>query len=370
LEESLRKLLLIGALGILATPVTAQRLWQPEIGMQGGFSSFRPAGTGASSTTLIELPGGSFLTTILSYAPLYAVIPVGNRLAVEPQLGASQVTLGGNAITIARVGLRLNFGFGPGLYGAAGTVLNIVEPGSPGNKQVGLQVGVGYRTHLAGSLNGRVEANWVTTHASDVAGAFNTYSVLLGVSSTLGARPATRSTRAGTEKAWSPELGVGGGYGSAHAVGSGGDITGIFLPGGLNSFTSFGAVVPSPATLFAILPLSGKWAIEPSFDLHRFAPPAPASRTTSFEAGVRADYAIAGGWYAAAGAQLTNVNRSTGSSATMAGASLAGGYRFHLAGPTGGRVEVNYLMTAKNNTLGNPPINTLSFLFGLTMPLR
>jgi hypothetical protein len=367
LEESLRKLLLIGALGILVTPVSAQRVWQPEIGVQGGFSSFRPAGTGASSTTLIELPGGSFLTTILTYAPVYAIIPVGNRLAVEPQLGASQVTLGGNAITIARVGLRLDYGFGPGFYGAAGAVLNSVEPGSPGNKQVGLQVGLGYRTHLAGALHGRVEANWVTTHASDIAGAFNTYSVLLGLSSTLGAYPAARSTR-GAANAWSPVLGVVGGYGSAHAVGSGGDITGVFLPGGLNSFTTFGAAVPAPPTLFAIIPLGGKWAIEPSFDLHHFAP--SGSSTTSLEAGARVDYAIAGGWYAAAGGQLTNVNPSSGSSGTMIGAGLAGGYRFHLAGPTGGRFEVNYLMTGKNDTLGNPPINTLSLLFGLTMPLR
>lgn len=32
--------------------------------------------------------------------------------------------------------------------------------------------------------------------------------------------------------------------------------------------------------------------------------------------------------------------------------------------------ELNYLMTGKNNTVGNPPINTLSVLFGLTMPLK
>ena len=364
----MRKLLLIGTLGMFATPVTAQRAWQSEIGVQGGFSSLRPAGTGASSTTLIELPGGSFLTTILTYAPVYAIIPVGNRLAVEPQLGASQVTLGGNAVTVARVGLRLDYGFGPGFYGAAGAVLNSVEPGNPGSKQVGLQLGVGYHTHLTGALNGRVEANWVTTHASDVAGAFNTYSVLLGISSTLGANSSTRPTRPGARNAWSPVLGVVGGYGSAHAVGSGGDITGVFFPGGLSSFTTFGAAVPAPPTLFAIIPLGGKWAIEPSFDLHHFAP--SGSSTTSFEAGARVDYAVAGGWYAAAGGQVTNVNPSSGSSGTMAGASLAGGYRFHLAGPTGGRFEVNYLMTGKNDTLGNPAINTLSLLFGLTMPLR
>ena len=365
----MRKLLLFGALGVVATPATAQRVWQPEIGVQGGFSSVKPAGTGASATTLIDIPGGSFFTTILSYAPLYAIIPVGKKLALEPQLGASQVTsVGGNAITIARVGLRLNYGFGPGLYGAAGAILNSLEPGNPGNKQVGLQVGVGYRTHLSGPLNGRVEANWVTTHASDVAGAFNTYSVLLGVSSTLESRSVTRPTRAGAERAWSPMLGIAGGYGSAHAVGSGGDITGVFLPGGLNSFTVFGAAIPAPPPLFVIVPLGGKWALEPGFDVHHVAQ--PGTSLTSLVVGARADYALAGGWYAAAGGQVTNVNPSTGSSATMTSATLAAGYRFHLAGPTGGRAEVNYLMTGKNDTLGNPPINTLSLLFGLTMPLR
>jgi hypothetical protein len=353
---------------VLATPANAQRIWQPEIGVQGGFSSFRPAGTGASSTTLIDLPGGSFLTTILTYAPLYAIIPVGNRLAVEPQLGASQLTAGTSALSMARVGLRLDYGFGPGLYGAAGTVLNILEPGSPGNKQVGLQVGVGYRTHLSGSLNGRVEANWVTTHASDVTGAFNAYSVLLGVSSTLNGPPAARTTRSISTKAWSPMLGVAGGYASAHAVGSAGDITGVFLPGGLNNLAILGPGIAAPPTLFVIVPLGGKWAIEPGFDVHRFAP--SGSSVTTFEVGARIDYAVAGGWYAAAGGELVNVKPSGGSSASVTGADLAWGYRFHLAGATGGRFELNYLMADKNNTLGNPPINTLSLLFGLTMPLH
>ncbi len=364
----MQKLLAIGVLAILATPANAQRTWQPEIGVQGGFSSFKPAGTGGSSTTLIDLPGGSFLTTILTYAPLYAIIPVGNRLAIEPQLGASQLTVGTTALTLARVGLRLDYGFGPGLYGAAGTVLNILEPGSPGNKQVGLQIGVGYRTHLAGSLNGRVEANWVTTHASDVTGAFNAYSVLLGVSSTLNGGPAARPTRSTGTKAWTPMLGVAGGYASAHAVGSGGDITGVFIPGGLNNLSILGPGIAAPPTLFVIVPLGGKWAVEPSFDVHHFAP--SGTKTTTFEVGARVDYAVAGGWYAAAGGELVNVKSTGTSSATVTGADLAWGYRFHLAGATGGRFEVNYLMTGKNNTLGSPPINTLSLLFGLTMPLR
>ena len=94
------------------------------------------------------------------------------------------------------------------------------------------------------------------------------------------------------------------------------------------------------------------------------------SSATSFEVGARFDYAVTDGWYAAAGGQLTNVNPSSGSSATLTGASVAWGYRFHLAGATGGRVELNYLMTGKNNTVGNPPINTLTVLFGLTMPLQ
>jgi hypothetical protein len=364
----LRKLLAIAALVVLSTPAAAQRSWQPEIGIQGGFSSYKTAGTGGNATTFIELPGGTFLTTILTYAPVYALLPVGKRLALEPQFGGSQVNLGGNTFTVGRVGLRFDYAFGPGLYGAAGGVLNVAYTGSPGNKQVGLQVGVGYRTHLAGRVNGRVEANWVTTHASDLLGASNAYSVLLGVSSTLGRSTAGRPAHASATKAWSPVIGFVAGYGDAHAVGSGGDVTGIFFPGVTNSFAVFGTAIPSPPTLFAIVPLGGQWAIEPSFDVHHAA--SSGSSTTSFEVGARIDYAVTDGWYAAGGAQLTNVNPSTGSSATLTGASIAWGYRFHLAGATGGRAELNYLMTGKNNTLGNPPINTLTVLFGLTMPLQ
>jgi len=364
----LRKLLAIGALMVLATPVVAQRTWQPEIGIQGGFSSFKTAGTGGNATTFIELPGGTFLTTILTYAPVYAIIPVGRRLALEPQFGGSQVNLGGNALTVGRVGLRFDYGFGPGLYGAAGGVLNFLYPGSPGNKQVGLQVGVGYRTHLSGRVSGRVEANWVTTHASQLTGAFNAYSVLLGVSSALGPSAAAHPARASAPKAWSSVMGFVAGYGNAHIVGSTTDISGIFFPGVTNSFAIFGTAVPAPPTLFAVIPLGGKWAIEPSLDVHHLSQ--SGSSATSLEAGARVDYAVTDGWYAAAGGQLIHVSASGNPSATLTGASVAWGYRFHLAGATGGRVELNYLMTGKNTTIGNPPINTLTVLFGLTMPLQ
>ncbi len=364
----MRKLLAFGVLVVLANPANAQRTWQPEIGIQGGFSSFKAAGTGGNATTVIELPGGTFVTTILTYAPLYAIIPVGNRLALEPQLGGSQVNLGGNAATVARVGLRFDYGFGPGFYGAAGGVLNYLEQGNPGNKQVGLQVGVGYRTHLADHLNGRVEANWVTTHGSELLGAFNAYSVLLGVSSTLGPSAAARPARASASRAWAPVIGFVAGYADAHVVGSTTDISGIFFPGVTSSFAIFGTAVPAPPTLFAVVPLGGKWAVEPSLDVHHLSQ--SGNSATSLEAGARLDYAVTDGWYAAAGGQLTHVSASGSPSATLTGASIAWGYRFHLAGATGGRVELNYLMTGKNTTIGNPPINTLSLLFGLTMPLQ
>lgn len=361
----MRKLFVIGALGVLATPALAQHVWQPEIGVQAGFSSVTPAGRGANATTFIDLPGGTFLNALLTYAPLYAVIPAGRRLAVEPQLGFDQVNVGGTAATLARVGLRLDYGFGSGFYGAAGGVLNYVSPSSA-KTQVGLQAGVGYRRHLGGSINGRIEANWVTTHSSDLLQAFNAYSVLLGVSSSLGGAAAERPSRATATQAWSPVFGIVGGYGSAHVIGSGGAISGVFLPGLTNSL---GVTVQGPPTLFAIVPLGGKWAIEPGLDLHHVSPPT-GSGTTTLEIGARIDYAVTSGWYAAAGGQVTDVNPPTGSSGNLTGADVAWGYRFHLAGPTGGRVELNYLMTGKSDKLGIPPINTFSVLFGLTMPLR
>jgi hypothetical protein len=110
-------------------------------------------------------------------------------------------------------------------------------------------------------------------------------------------------------------------------------------------------------------------------DLHRFQ----GNGTTVFAANLagRLDYAVAGGWYAGLGVHEEFVKATKGSfsdstktSVGIPGASVAWGYRFHLAGDLGARTELNYVAFAKSTSAGTPATNTVSVLFSLTMPLK
>lgn len=349
---------------LVAAPAAAQQLWQPELGVQAGYSRAKPAGTGQDdASTVISVPSGNYALALFGSSALFAVIPVGNRIAVEPQLTASQIVA---SLTFARLGARVNYAFTPSLYAAAGGVLNYLSQG-PSHTQLGLQVAVGYRHHLTGALNGRLEANWASTHSSDLLPPFNTYSVLAGVSSSLRAAPSGRQSGRATGQFWEPLLGVAGGYTAAHRVG-GSSIGGVFFPGSTGDLETIVPAVPAPPTVFAIVPLSGRWAVEPGFDWHSMRQ--GSNTVTATTAGLRLDYAVSGGWYGGAGGQVSYLDTSNSSGGAVLGATLAWGYRFHLAGALGGRFETSYTMFGKHASLGTPPVNTLGLLMGVLMPLR
>ena len=74
----MRKQLILGVLTILASPVAAQSLWHPAIGIQGGYARIKPAGTGRSDAIdLIEFPTPGYV------APLLAGIAVLRRASLE-----------------------------------------------------------------------------------------------------------------------------------------------------------------------------------------------------------------------------------------------------------------------------------------------
>jgi len=77
--------------------------------------------------------------------------------------------------------------------------------------------------------------------------------------------------------------------------------------------------------MFAILPIGNKIAIEPGVDVHRVQ----SSGTTAFlgNLSARLDYALHGGWYAAAGGNLNYVKSTGTSAATRTGANVGLGYR-------------------------------------------
>jgi len=354
----------------VTTSAHAQNAWQAELGIQGGYSKVKPSGTGASDArSFFMVPGASTVVPILTYGSVYAIIPWKNKIAVEPTVGFSQLSLVSGA-TAARLGVRVNYAISPKIYGAAGGVLNYIEQSGNNGTQLGVQLGFGYRLKVAPGLNGRIEAQWVSTKRGvNVTGPFNAYSVLVGVSSRLRGHTATTpARRAAPGGLWSPAIGVNAGYSRVHIVGGGGDATFLSAPGIGNSVGALGTYVPGPTTLFAILPIGKKTALEPGLDITS-ADASGTGANLSVGAALRLDYAVSGGWYGALGGQVSHVKPNAGASASVFGGSLAWGYQFHLTGDFGGRVEMNYLTFPHNNTLG-VATNAFSVLFGATMPLK
>lgn len=357
---------MLAVVASVTTSVQAQRAWQPEIGFQAGYSQSKPAGTGVDDKqTFLMLPGVSTIVPVLTYGSLYAIIPWTEKVAVEPTLGFSQFTLIGGT-TAARVGARINYAITPKVYGAAGGVLNYFSSAGSSSMQLGLQVGLGYRLKFTQSLNGRIEAQWVSTANTDDISPFNTYSVLVGVSTPIRSRGVTRGGRAASNSVWTRSLGITGGYSQVHLTG-GGDAVFLSAPGIGGSLGSLDVYVPGPATLFAIFPIGRKIALEPGLDIASIDQGAGSAMGVA--ASARLNYAFSRGWYGAAGGQLALVNPSAGSSASVFGGLLAWGNRFQLTSNLGGRVELNYLMFPNTTDLGSAA-NTFSVLFGLTMPLK
>jgi len=355
----------------LATSAQAQNAWQTEIGIQGGVFKLKPAGSGADdAVNFLQLPGGTFYNGIYGTPPLFAVLPWKNKMAIETQFGFLQVTGTGTVgdATIVSTVLRLNYALTPKLYVAAGPTHRWLSANGTHDGQLGVVAAAGYRLRVTSRLNGRIEASASFKKKDDSSTPTNTYSLLAGISTRLrsSARPAGR---AATRGAWQPALGIQGGYVSQHAVGGGADVSGFHLPGVGNDIRQAGTNIGSPPSVFAILPLGDKMAIEPGFDAHALKASGGGADGTAITASARINYAVSGSWYAAAGVSFTNINFG-GTSGTITGAQIAWGNRFHLTGDLGGRVELLYALGSKNADTGTPPINTFGVMFGATMPLR
>lgn len=354
---------------MIATSAPAQQLWQREIGIQGGFARIKPAGTGQSDhVDAITLPGFSLGGILPSVGSLYAVFPWKRAIAIETDIAASQFTTG-ITVTSLSLGLRGNYAVTQHLYTAVGGALTY-DNGLANETQLGVHAAFGYRLHLSRALNARVEARAAFFGNAENLGPINTYSLLFGVSTPTG-RGGARAVRAGTARAWTPQIGIAGGYANVHLVG-GGSLSALAFPGyggGLGPLTTY--QVTLPPTLFVIIPVGSKIAIEPGLDIHRYQQMgAPLQTDFSGNLSARLNYAVHGGWYAALGGNLHYIKTTGADGTTRTGVNLAWGYRFALAGPFSGRVEANYTMFRENTDLGLGPVNTFGLMFGTTVPLK
>jgi len=369
-----RQLLALLALAALATPgAAAQAPWTPEIGIQAGLTRVKPTGSGApDQVDLWDLPGDGS-----SYTTLFAIIPVTRRLALEPSVSASQFSLGDaggflafTAGTNLALTLRGDLAIVSGFYAAAGGAALYSESGGTHTKQLGVVAAVGYRVHARPRLTVRLEAQGTSMRGSDGARPFNVYALLLGISggggggAGRGAAGSDPMPAAAAARRWRVAVGLAGGYARNHVQGSAFgfriivDETLIALPGS-------GSTIPP--TLYAVIPLRGRFALETGFDAHRSV----RGDTVSSSAHVsgRVNVALHGGWYAAGGGNVRYIERTGTPGFALAGAHVAAGYRFPLVGELGGRVELSY--TAFKERWDFPLAqNIVGLMFGVTLPLQ
>jgi hypothetical protein len=357
----------------VATSAQAQRAWQTEFGIQGGFTRLVQAGSGGSPADVISLPGFNLGPALASPAGLYVIIPWKTKLAVETDAAASQITAGGSA-TLLALGLRGNYALTDRFYAAAGGALSYSNGLIANETQLGLQLGIGYRRRLAGPLNGRLEVRTVLWGKTENIPPQNAYSVLIGASTATSSGRAARGAapRARAARAWTTQLGVAGGYANVHQIGAG-DITVLALPsygGALGSLLGTPEAV-LPPTMFVIIPIADKIALEPGLDIHRFqGTTGPGITDFSGNLSARLNYAVHGGWYGALGGNLHYIKSSGTDAVTRTALNLAWGYRFALTGPLGGRMEANYAMFGAKSSAGIAPLNTLGLMFAVLVPVK
>jgi len=105
----------------LATSVQAQRSWQTEIGIQGGYTRVVSAGSGGGPTDVFSLPGFNVGPAAPFPPAVYAILPWKDKIAIEPELAFSQVFLGSvTQATAIQFGLRGDYAVSRDFYAAAG----------------------------------------------------------------------------------------------------------------------------------------------------------------------------------------------------------------------------------------------------------
>jgi hypothetical protein len=366
-----RTFAILALLVVVATSAQAQRSWQSEIGIQGGYTRVVAAGSGGSPTDVFSLPGFNLGPAAPLPPAVYAILPWKNKIAIEPELAFSQVFVGiATQATAIQLGVRGDYAVSRDFYAAAGGALGYIHNAGLKETQLGLQAALGYHRHLTGPLNMRLEARFTAWGKTNNVSPFDVYSGLIGISTaTRAAAPRSGRAAPSARGAWSKRLGVAGGYADIHSVGGGADFVAFALPGYGGGFAGLGvAGLNLPPTIFAIIPIGSKIAIEPGLDIHR----AQAGGTTNFNGNfsARLDYAVSGGWYAGLGGNLNYIKSTGVNAATRTGLNLGWGYRFGFLGPLGGRVETSYTLWGKNTDLALPPQNVFAVMFGVTMPLK
>lgn len=351
-------------------PLAAQGMWQPEIGIRAGFTRFDDPNSDAH-VDVIDVPGvGGYGAVGNAPSGLYGIIPMGGRLAIQPNMGFYNLSLSGTTLTALAIGARLNMALTEDFYGAAGINAYVVKSSGLEDTQGAIELAAGYRHAFSGNFRGTVEAFYEKREKSEDLIELNAMGVRFGMGYAFGGQTAGRrsSGRNGSANGamWHTSIGLQGGW-SLVSMPDVVDFTTFALPFAGQQVVAGFIIAPGPSAMSVLFPVGEKMAFEPSVDFHRVKPDGSDAITT-YQLGARLNYALNGSAYAAAGVEYAGVSANGVDDGSRFGALVAAGFRFPLTAGLSGRTELNYRVFDGNDVL--PSGQATSFVFGLMVPVN
>lgn len=372
-----RAVLTLAGLLLLAGGAVQAQGWGPAVlGIQGGFTYFKYDGSRYYDTEL-NLPGVFLGPGLPSPSAIWLRAPVHGPLAVEGSISAGVTSGPGFETSWSAASVRADYLLPRGLYASAGFLAD--RAGSVSGATIssvlvwGVQAGVGVRVPLGPVIEGRVEAVAQFWEKKGTVPAQNAYSLMIGAGAPLTGRAgaSARSATGATVEpgSWQLAFGTSASVAVSHAVGPGATVVAVMLPG----WGGGSGILFTPAPFYLTVPIGARFALEPSLDLHRShflttnSGLFTASTTTL---GLRMNYGFRGGWYSGAGLVVIGRKGTGRPWRGISGVSVEGGYRFHLSGAWGGRIEVSHTMLARQRAALEPPQNVTALSAGATVDLR
>jgi len=146
------------------TPRARNGSWQPVFGIAGGYASMHVVGaTGTMGGMFLPGAGGDlFLMAPVATAPtMFAILPLAGGFALEPALDYRSAPLGSTRFKVLNVAARLDYAVTGNWYTAAGGHVLDFNAGPDYSGTVpGVDIAWGYRFHLAGAFDGRLETTY------------------------------------------------------------------------------------------------------------------------------------------------------------------------------------------------------------------
>lgn len=158
-------------------------------------------------------------------------------------------------------------------------------------------------------------------------------------------------------QSWTTQVGIQGGWSRVQQTGvASAPLFSLTFPG-----LSLGSSLPAPGALFVIAPISGRLAVEPGFSAAQLG-----LLGSSATLGVRLNYAMGRGMYAALGGLLA-YRQANGATDVQPGVQASLGFRRRVSGTLHGRVEVHWQTIAGSDRFTAK--NAYSVLLGLSAPV-